>query len=28
MYLKDLIKSHPNPKEFRKWLDTPLPDKI
>jgi len=28
MYLKDIIKSHPNPKEFRKFLDTPLPDKI
>ena len=28
MTLKDIIKSHPNPKEFRKWLDTPLPDKI
>tara|TARA_R110001599_G_scaffold319995_2_gene529868 strand:- start:2402 stop:2704 length:303 start_codon:yes stop_codon:yes gene_type:complete len=28
MYLKNLIKCHSNPKEFRKWLDTPLPDKI
>ena len=26
--LKNLIKSHPNPKEFRKFLDTRLPDKI